>query len=47
MVIDGMEIAGGLRDGRYWARVREADEWIKLGSQLVINMNDITEEVVK
>jgi hypothetical protein len=24
-----------------------ADEWIKLENQLVINMNDITEEVVK
>ncbi|KAH6870671.1 hypothetical protein BKA58DRAFT_180844 [Alternaria rosae] len=47
MVICGMEIASGCRDGHYWARVRGADEWIKFGSQLVINGNDITEEVVK
>jgi len=47
MVICGMEIAGGRRDGHYWARVRGADEWIKFGSQLVINGNDVTEEVVK
>ncbi|KAI4632530.1 uncharacterized protein J4E87_002003 [Alternaria ethzedia] len=47
MVICGMEIAGGRRDGHYWARIRGADEWIKFGSQLVINGNDVTEEVVK
>ncbi|KAI4657927.1 uncharacterized protein J4E78_006316 [Alternaria triticimaculans] len=47
MVICGMEIAGGWRDGHFWARIRGADEWIKFGSQLVINGNDVTEEVVK
>ena len=47
MVICGMEIAGERRDGHYWARIRGADEWIKFGSQLVINGNDVTEEVVK
>ncbi|KAI4646520.1 uncharacterized protein J4E79_010583 [Alternaria viburni] len=46
MVICGMEIAGGRRDGHFWARIRGADEWIKFGSQLVINGNDVTEEVV-
>ncbi|KAI4702094.1 hypothetical protein J4E81_002456 [Alternaria sp. BMP 2799] len=47
MVICGMEIAGERRDGHFWARIRGADEWIKFGSQLVINGNDVTEEVVK
>ena len=47
MVINGMEVAGGHCDGRHRARVRGAEGWSKFGSKLVINMNDITEEVVK
>jgi hypothetical protein len=47
MVIHGMEIGGGVRDGRCHARIRGADEWIHFGSQLVINSNDITKEVVE
>jgi hypothetical protein len=47
MVIHGMEIGSGVRDGRCHARIRGADEWIHFGSQLVINSNDITKEVVE
>lgn len=47
MVINGMEIADGHSNGRHRARVRGAEEWITFGSQLVVNMNDITKDVVK
>jgi aspartyl-tRNA synthetase len=47
IVINGTEVAGGHCDGLHRARVHGAEEWSKFGSKLVINMNDITEEVVK
>lgn len=47
MVINEMEIAGGHSDGRHRARVQGAEEWITFGSQLVVNMNDITKDVAK
>jgi hypothetical protein len=47
MFINGMEISDGHHHGLHQVRVRGAEEWVKLGSQLIINMNNVTDEVVK